>query len=210
MTIVPTPRRGFLGRATAAVLGLAAVPSLLRASERESLAPDESWLQGLTGKHRQFFDVSSPREGRALARVANFLDGYIEAYGMRDSDLNAVVGTHSGGLALVFNDAIWSKYEFGKRYSENDPVTGVPSIRNPYGEGWAFSVDRLQKRGVRFIACARSIRRLSADLARDGGRVDEVRAELMANLLPGVTAVPAMVVAGNRAQEAGLTYVFLG
>jgi hypothetical protein len=44
MTIVPTPRRGFLGRATAAVLGLAAVPSLLRASERESLAPDESWL----------------------------------------------------------------------------------------------------------------------------------------------------------------------
>src|SRR5687768_16517521 len=145
MTIVPTPRRGFLGRASAAVLGLAAVPSVLRGSQREALPPDESWLQGLTGKHRQFFDVSSPREGRALARVANFLDGYIEAYGMRDSDLNAVVGTHSGGLALVFNDAIWAKYEFGKRYSENDPVTGVPAVRNLYGESLAFSVDRLQK-----------------------------------------------------------------
>jgi intracellular sulfur oxidation DsrE/DsrF family protein len=88
-------------------------------------------------------------------------------------------------------------------------VTTAPAIRNLYGEGLAFSVDRLQKRGVRFIACARSIRRLSAELARDSGPVDAVRAELMANLLPGVTVVPAMVVAGNRAQEAGLTYVFL-
>lgn len=210
MTTSPTPRRGFLGRATAAMLGLAAAPSLLRGLHREAVAADEAWLQGLTGKHRQFFDVASPRDGRALARVVNFLDAYVEAYAMKDSDLNAVVGAHSGGLALLFNDAIWSKYELGKRHSENDPLTSAPAVRNPYGQGSAFSVATLQKRGARFIACARSIRRLSAELAREGGRADEIRAELEANLLPGVTSVPAMVVAINRAQEAGLTYVFLG
>jgi hypothetical protein len=33
---------------------------------------------------------------------------------------------------------------------------------------------------------------------------------LVASLVPGVTVVPAMLIAGNRAQEAGLTYAALG
>ena len=56
----------------------------------------------------------------------------------------------------------------------------------------------------------RSIRRLSGDLAGPNGSADEVRTELLGNLLPGVTAVPAAIVATNRAQEAGLTYVYIG
>ena len=203
-----TPRRGFLGRAAAAIAGIVAGPTLAAGAPPEG----EEWLQGLNGRHKQFFDVVSPRDGRALGRTANFLDVYRETYGLKDSDLNAIVGTHGPGLALTFNDAIWSKYELGKRFGENDPATKAPAVRNPYAAGGAVSVERLHQRGVRFIACLRSIRRLSADLASEPGRgtADEVRGELLANLLPGVTPVPAMVVAINRAHEAGLAYMFVG
>ena len=201
-----TPRRGFLARAAATVAGLVASPAIAGATPPDG----EEWLQGLNGRHKQFFDVVSQRDGRALGRVANYLDVYRETYGLKDSDVNAIFGAHGAGLAFVFSDAIWAKYEFGKRYAENDPATKAPAIRNLYASGTGVSVERLQQRGVRFIACMRSIRRLGVELAGDPARADEVRAELLANLLPGVTPVPAMVVAINRAHESGLAYMFVG
>jgi intracellular sulfur oxidation DsrE/DsrF family protein len=202
-----TPRRGFLARAAAAVAAVIAAPSLAAAAPPPE---GEEWLQGLTGRHKQFFDAASQRDGRALARVANYLDVYRESYGLKDTDVNAVVGAHGAGLALLLNDAMWRKYELGTRFSENDPATKAPAIRNPYAAGAPSSVERLQQRGVRLLACMRSIRRLGGELAVDPSRADEVRAELVANLLPGVMPVPAMVVAINRAHEAGLAYMFVG
>ncbi|MEX2151896.1 MAG: hypothetical protein WD825_01070 [Gemmatimonadaceae bacterium] len=208
-----TPRRGFLGRAAAAMLGIVAVPSAARtlAGVGEASSADEAWLHGLTGKHKQFFDAASGRDGRSLSRAMNFLDAYSEAYGTTDADTNVIFGAHGGALPLVMNDGLWAKYEFGKRFSEDDPLTRAPAVRNPYARDPAFSVARLQKRGVRFIVCLRSIRRLGGELAAErGASADEIRLELIANVLPAVTPVPAMIVAANRAQEAGLTYVFVG
>jgi intracellular sulfur oxidation DsrE/DsrF family protein len=188
--------------------GLAVAPTVLGA---QSQAPSEAWLQGLNGKHKQILDVSSSRGGTPLVRTANFLDAYAEAYGMKDSDLNAIVGIHSGALVMGFNDAMWAKYELGKRVNEMDPRTQAPATRNPFASGAPTSIARLQERGVRFIACGRAIRRLSGELAAAAGTPPEqVRAELQANLLPGVIEVPALIVAVNRAHEAGLSYVALG
>ena len=70
-------------------------------------------------------------------------------------------------------------------------------------------IPELQARGVRFIACMQSIGRLADELSasrrEDGGAI---RKALVEGLLPGVLTVPAMVVAANRAQESGLTYVY--
>ena len=206
--MTPTPRRGFLGKLLGSIAGLAVAPSVLGAQGQSASEP---WLQGLNGKHRQIMDVSSSRGGTPLVRTANFLDSYVEAYGLKDSDLNAVVGIHGGALVMGLNDAMWAKYELGKRANENDPRTQAPATRNPFASGMSTSVARLQERGVRFIACGRAIRRLSGELATAAGTsADQVRAELQANLLPGVIEVPALIVAVNRAQEAGLTYVALG
>jgi intracellular sulfur oxidation DsrE/DsrF family protein len=208
---LPTPRRGFLSRAATALFGVVAAPSLASADVLASEVPaDEAWLQGLNGKHKQFFDAASGRDGRALGRVANFLNAYAEAYGMKDVDLSVVFGAHGAALPLVMNDALWAKYEFGRRYAENDPVTRAPATRNPFASGGDMSVARLQERGVRFIVCLRSIRRLSGELAPNAATAEQVRQEIIAHLLPGVTPVPAMIVATNRAQEAGLTYVYAG
>ncbi len=203
-----TPRRGFLARA-AALLGVAAVPSVARAATSPPAA-DETWLQGLSGKHKQFFDAATGGDGRVLGRVANFFDAYAEAYGLKDSDLNAVFAAHGSATPLVMNDAFWAKYELGRRYSQNDPATREPAVRNPFARGSNTSVARLQERGVRFLVCMQSIRRLSRELAPDPGAVEDLRQEIIAHLLPGVTTVPAAIVAANRAQEAGLTYVYVG
>jgi intracellular sulfur oxidation DsrE/DsrF family protein len=204
-----TPRRGFLGRLLGSLAGLAVAPSVLHASQAQS--PDESWLQGLNGKHRQILDVASTRGGTPLVRTANLLDAYAEAYGTKDSDVNAIFGVHSGALVIALNDMLWAKYELGKRANELDPRTQTPYTRNPFASGSPTSVARLQERGVRFIACGRAIRRLAGELATaSGAPADQIRTEIHANLLPGVIAVPALIVAVNRAQVSGLTYVALG
>ena len=204
-----TARRSFIGRAAATVAGLITLPSLAGSQNQQGSA-DEAWLQGLNGKHKQIFDVATTRGGFALARAANFMDSYAEVYGMKDADLSVVIGTYGAALAFGFNDAIWAKYELGKRTGENDPQTQAPATRNLFASGSPTSVARLRERGVRFLACMRAIRRLSGELATPANPADQVRAELLANMLPGVTPVPAMIVAVNRAQEAGLTYVYIG
>lgn len=205
----PTARRGFLGKLIGAIAGLTVVPPTLRASQ--SASPDETWLQGLNGKHKQILDVSTTRGGVPLARTVNLLDAYAETYGTKDSDVNVIFGVHSGALVIALNDAMWAKYELGKRASEMDPRSQTPYTRNPFASGSPMSVARLQERGVRFIACGRAIRRLGGELATaSGAPAEQVRAELTASVLPGVIVVPALIVAVNRAQEEGLTYVALG
>jgi intracellular sulfur oxidation DsrE/DsrF family protein len=204
-----TPRRGFVARAIAAVTGLAAVPAFAGAvTPNTAPSPDEAWLQGLTGKHRQYFDVGL-LDIRALSRVANFMDVYGEAYETKDRDVNVVFGAHGAATAMMLNDAMWDRYELGRRNTINDAGSRAPARRNMFATG-GMSVARLQERGVRFIVCMRSIRRLSGELAGQGGSAEQVRGELLANVLPGVTPVPAAIVATNRAQEAGLTYVYIG
>ena len=202
-----TPRRGFVRGLGAAVGALAAWPAVGSAEEQ---SVDESWLKGLTGKHRQLFDVDANAAGRSLGRVMNFMDAYVEAYRLKDSDINAIFGVHGAAVTTAFNDAAWDKYQLGTRGPELDPRTGAPARRNPWASEGASSVLRLQERGVRFIVCHRSVRRISGELAGPNGNAEAIRKDLLANLLPRVTAVPAMIVAVNRAQEAGLTYAYLG
>lgn len=205
-----TPRRSFLGNAITTAAGLLAVPGVAAASGSLPAAPDEAWLEGLMGKHRQYFDVAAAGP-TGFARVANYLDVYAEAYALKDTDLNAVFGAHGSATSLLLNDAMWNRFELGRRSGIDDPSTRAPARRNPFATG-ALSVARLQERGVRFIVCMRSIRRLSGELAAGapGMTAEQIRGELLGNLLPGVTAVPAAIVATNRAQEAGLTYVYIG
>jgi intracellular sulfur oxidation DsrE/DsrF family protein len=208
-------RRSFVVRAAAAIASLAAASRANAQSEPVSpREPEESWLQGLSGRHRQFFDVNALNGGTGLRRVGNFLDAYRDAYHLGDRDLNAIFGAHGEGLAFTLNDSLWERFDLGVRYSVVDPRDGRPARRNIYATsdgiaGLPPSVAALQARGARFLACRQTIARMAHDLAPQRSLpVDDVRAAIEGGLLPGVTPVPAMVVAVNRAQEAGLTYVF--
>lgn len=196
-----------------AVAGGTGISRLLGSPAAEA----EPWLQGLTGRHKQYFDVSAHLQGAPLGRTANFLNAYNDAYSLKDSDVNVVFGAHGSAIPMMFNDALWSKYGLGAKYSIDELGTKTPAVRNIFagagaGNTWYEpSIAALQKRGVRFIACQQAIARVAKELAaRDGRDAAAIKQELTAGLLPGITPVPAAIVAVNRAQEAGMSYVYIG
>jgi intracellular sulfur oxidation DsrE/DsrF family protein len=207
-------RREFLGVSLA---GLFSVIPGRRLAGLSSAGPDEAWLHGLAGKHRQFFDVGTIAGGSPLRRVHNFVATYVSAYELSDKDVNAVFGAHGGGLGFVLGDAAWSKHKLGALYGVRDPVTGEHALRNVFlnvdpglGLKREAGIRPLHERGVRFLACNNTITSLAEQLAKaNGSAAAEVRQDLTAAVLPFVTVVPAMLIAGNRAQEAGLTYACL-
>lgn len=203
------PRRHFIARAAAAVAAIAGIPSLARAgsvSSNDDSKHDE-WMKQLKGKHRELFHTIDLND-RAMLMASNFLGVYESDFDAKPGEVNAVIGIHGAALALGFTDAAWAKYGFGKAANINDPTTKEIAVRNIFARGGELTVDSLQKRGVLFIMCNHGLILRSRALATERSETyDTVYNDLAASRLPGVTLVPAMVIAINRAQEKGITYV---
>ena len=61
--------------------------------------------------------------------------------------------------------------------------------------------------GTTFLICANALGGWCLELeARGKGKAADIEKELRASLLPGVTIVPAMVIAIEQAQAAGISY----
>lgn len=216
------PRRSFLGRLAvgAAALAVAALPSTASAERRlrrQSEDPDH-WLDALTGKHRQIFDVISPDQaatGAAFAR--NFLNADNDGYHLPDKDVNAVVSFRHVAFAMGLNDAMWKKYRLGTIVGYQDGSTGRPAERNTLAGSAgdtrkeSASLAALHSRGCVFAVCGMAMAHFAGELAKsektDGA---SIVADFRANLVPGAVEVVAGVVAVNRAQERGFSYVYVG
>lgn len=177
-------------------------------------APADNWLKGLTGKHRQLFDFPTANGGVPLVHIMNYYDTWNTAYGVPDSDIDAV-GTFYGATTFYgLNDAMWAKYRLGEYLEANDasrkPATANPWRTAPVVLGMTLppaSIESLQKRGATFIVCNNALTIFSALFAQSRGLDPKVVYEDMkANILPGVELVPGMVVAIEQAQAAGLSY----
>ncbi|HKC48192.1 MAG TPA: twin-arginine translocation signal domain-containing protein [Gemmatimonadales bacterium] len=178
---------------------------------------DSSWLDQLTAKHKQVFDVSAYADGGGLFYAKNYFNAHRDAFGTTYPDVQAVLGIHGDAYPIVFGDTIWAKYDLGRRVKAKDPRTGKPALRNVLWqpregeEMYEYSVNALQPRGAKFILCNNVLRFVTRTLAGETGATYEAtRAGLIAGLLPNVTVVPAMVVAIGLAQERGCTYIYAG
>jgi len=61
--------------------------------------------------------------------------------------------------------------------------------------------------GTKFLLCANALGIWCLELeARGHGKAADIEKELRASMLPGVTIVPAMVIAIEQAARAGLSY----
>jgi intracellular sulfur oxidation DsrE/DsrF family protein len=221
-----TNRRSFLGWLAASAVALTSGrPATLSASElRVGDAPDgvddkDEWLKPMKGRHKQIFDSPGHFNGKALHQVRNYLDAYRERYAAKPGQVNAAVGVTSGkGAAMLFNDAMWSRYRFGEKYAITDPTSKAPSVRNIFANvrtgdplDATNSVDALLREGVAMLLCNNTFKGMITSIAKDTNQSEpDVRTELLANRIPGVVVVPAMVVAMNRAQDAGFTYYWAG
>lgn len=200
-----------------AVLAVAAIaprPGALSASPTGTAANPEAWLQALKGKHRQLFDAPTSNGGIPLVHVMNFYDTYNTAYNTPDSDVNAVLTFYGSTTFHGLSDAMWAKYKLGEFLGEKDakgtPFTANPWRTNPTILGMQLpqaSIESLQKRGATFIICNNALGIFAGMVAQARGLdAATVLADMKANILPGVTLVPGMVIAIEKAQQAGLSY----
>jgi len=230
-----THRRTFLGRmvgaAAAAGLSIAGTRAVAAAAGPDS---SDSWLQEVKGTHRTLFDFPQHKNGFPLLHILNYLNTYATAYKTAAGQVGAVGTFYSVGaqasIPLAFNDSIWAKYELGA-YTGLKDADGRPYTRNVFYRPTAgdlhllmkavdspmipaladampaIGIESLQKMGTKFILCNNALGIWTLELeARGKGKAADLDKELRANVLPGVTIVPAMVIAIDKAQEAGINY----
>jgi intracellular sulfur oxidation DsrE/DsrF family protein len=225
-------RRSFLARlgTGVGVLGAAAVGAPAALADAPSGAAEETfrparhaqddWLDKAPGVHRFVFDCTTP-DGLALALqfAGNYYNTNESTYGLKDSDLAVLIIARHHATGFGYKDAIWAKY--GKQISEQaefvDPKTSQPPIVNLYAAagdgqtGVAGRMDILIKKGVQFGICNTASRGISGRIAKaTGGDADAILAEIGQNLIPNARLVPAGIVAVNRAQERGYSFVHPG
>ena len=226
MPNVPDPdRRAFLCRSALAAAAHAA-PAAARALTAPA-APQDAWLDRLRGRHRMLFDMPRPTAGVPMYHVRNYLDSYRAAYGLSHPDVDAVVGLYALTVPIALTDAAWRTYALGAATGVADAETGKPAERNvfwkprpgadhlPIGGGPLpipndTAVTALQQRGATYIVCNNALNFWAGALAGPAGKSPAaVREELDAHLVPGVVVVPAMVIAIERAQARGVSYMYL-
>jgi hypothetical protein len=227
-----TPRRGFLGRLFGAIAA-ASFPVGTGAAAAQESGPDD-WITEVKGTNRCLFDF--PRHGNMMPQlhILNYLNTYATAYKASPGQAGAVGTFYSIGqqssIALAFNDAMWAKYSFGEYLSLKD-AAGKPYTRNVFNRPTkedlhlamqaiqsptipalaeampAIGIENLQKMGTKFLLCANALGAWCLELeARGKGKAADIQKDLQANMLPGVTIVPAMVIAIEKAQAAGIRY----
>ena len=228
-----TSRRGFLGQVlgATAVAGLTAGEAGA-AAQQPSTA--DAWIGEVKGTHRCLFDFPQHKNGFPLLHILNYINTYNTAYKTTPGQVGAVgtfyaLGTESS-ISLAFNDTIWAKYKLGE-YLKLKDAAGRAYTRNVFyrptkEDGHvlmqavqappmpaladamvALGIENLQKMGTKFLLCNNALGAWILELeARGKGKAADIEKDLRANILPGVTTVPAMVIAIEKAQAAGIRY----
>jgi intracellular sulfur oxidation DsrE/DsrF family protein len=233
MGMISTERRGFLGRMFG-VAAAASIPlAMKRAVAAEEAGPDD-WMRQVRGTHRCLFDFPQHKNGVPLLHMLNYLNTYATVYKPGAGQV-AAVGTFYGiggqaSIPLGVNDARWKKYGLGE-YTALKDAAGKPYTRNVLARPTksdlhllmqaiqsptipalaeampGIGIENLQKMGAKFLLCANALGGWCLDLeARGKGKAPDIEKDMRANLLPGVTIVPAMVIAIEQSQEAGIRY----
>ena len=208
-------RRSFIS-AVASLAGVAAAQS--SAAQGVSQTPnrpqgswDLSWLDQLKGAHKQLYDLGShdlASDPRPLRFARNFLDTFRDVYRLEFPDINTAVGISGPAFPMNASDRLWAKYRLGERSKIIDPTTKQPAVRNLFLDGPDISVKAMQARGVVFWQCNVALGVVAQQLAAATQMpVEDVRADLVAGLNPGVRLMPSHVMALALAQEHGFTYM---
>lgn len=224
------PRRSFMARLGAGLAAVTAASALSAASgAAQATAPwqpvrhaQDDWFDVIPGKHRFFFDATSPLGvGDALQFTNNFLVASKSGYGLGDDDNAVVIGLRHWATAFAFSDAIWARYGavFTDRSKFTDPKTNAVPVINVYlTKGYGMLLpnrentfqDALGHR-IHFAVCDMATRALSGMIATKMSlKSDEVLVELKGAAHQNTTFVPAGIVAVNRAQERGYAIQHIG
>jgi intracellular sulfur oxidation DsrE/DsrF family protein len=224
-------RRSFLSRIAAGAGAFGAAfaaggTAQAQTAGREPFRPrrhqEDDWFDETTAAHRMFYDTTSAEGfGQALFFARNYFAANASGYSLKDADLSQVICLRHESTAFAFTDAMWAKY--GAAFSERsgkflDPKTGQVPVINVYlADGYGaqlrninVTIGQMAGRGVRFAVCSMATR-AAAQLAatKTGGNADAIFKELTENLVSNGHMVPAGIVAVDRSQERGYSFVYV-
>jgi intracellular sulfur oxidation DsrE/DsrF family protein len=180
---------------------------------------DDTWATALANaKYKAVIDGPEVEDGTMFWYAAAWLDGCKQALNAADGEAQAAIVIRHAAISLAYGDAIWSKYELGKRLKIKDPATTRWAVRNPYlsvPEGnteiaWMtnLTLTALNGRGVSFPCCNRATRFLASQIAGWSSQErNVVYEELKANLVPGARLQPTGIYAVLRAQQVGAAFL---
>jgi intracellular sulfur oxidation DsrE/DsrF family protein len=228
-----TDRRNFLG-GMAGVVAAASLPVVGTRVAAAMEGGQDDWIKEVKGTHKCLFDFPQHKNFFPMLHILNYIDTYSKAYKVEPTQVGTVGTFYSVGsqasIPMAFNDGIWTKYQLGA-YTGLKDASGKPYTRNVFNRPTeqdlhlvmqaldaptisalapampAMGIENLQKMGTKFILCANALGIWCLELeARGKGKAADIEKDLRANVLPGVTIVPAMVIAIEKAQEAGIRY----
>jgi len=161
----------------------------------------DDWMDQIPGKHRLLIDTTTPdgfRDGLLFA--SNFLLANRNDYGLQNQDLAVIVVVRHISTGYGFNNNMWGKY--------GATLADAQAKETPKANPSAASLAALSSQGVQFAVCAMATIRIAGMIARAvGGNAEAINKELIANLVSNARMVPAGIVAVNRAQERGYSFV---
>lgn len=223
----PTPRREFFGQLATVAAALTAAACVSPAGAAQAVAApspttprapitwDDAWTGRITGKHRGVFDAPEMADGTVIGNAWAWMKALKEVHALSDADMSAVLVIRHAAIPMAMDDAYWEKYDLGKANKVKDPTTKKWAKRNPFwgpdsnDRGSApFTLESLNARGCILMGCNLAAMGMAGELAEKLKQpVDDMRAEVTAHLIPGLTLAPNGVFAVMRAQEAGCTYI---
>jgi intracellular sulfur oxidation DsrE/DsrF family protein len=204
-------RRSFLTRfnAGAAAIGALAMSRVAMAQVKSPPAvrfeparhDKDDWMDQIPGKHRLLIDTTTPdgfRDGLLFA--SNFLLANRNDYSLQNQDLAVIVVARHISTGYACNNEMWAKY--------GATLADAQAKETPKANPSAASLAVLSSQGVQFAVCGMATSRIAGMIARAaGGNAEAVNKELIANLVSNARMVPAGIVAVNRAQERGYSFV---
>jgi hypothetical protein len=246
-TDTTTPRRQFIGELAAGAAALAAVacapaatasnapsqaPTPVPASSTPPATPmapltpqsqmkwETSWMDKITGKHKVVFDSPEINDGTALYHALSYLSSVKDVYGHTDADASVVCVLRHAAVPMLYNDAMWEKYDLGVETKTNDQQTKLPVKRNVYfqrvdkdgkpmaEERPSATIKSLSGRGVIFVGCDLATRGFSYRLAQKTKQQQkDVYEEIRQNLVPGAILMTTGIFGMLMAQEAGCAFM---
>ena len=181
-----------------------------------SMKWDATWMERITAKHKAVFDSPEIEDGTALYHAMSYLGNVKDVFGTGDSDASVVVVLRHAAVPMLYNDAIWTKYDIGAQTKTLDQKTKQPVTRNIYyqrldkdgkpasDEKPSPTIKSLSNRGVIFVGCDLATRGFSYRIAAKTKQAQSaVYEEIRQNLVPGAILMPTGVFGMLLAQEAG-------
>lgn len=170
----------------------------------------------ITARHKAVFDSPEISDGTALYHAMSYLGSVKDVFGTGDTDASVVVVLRHQAVPMLFNDAMWQKYNIGAETKTTDEKTKQPVTRNVFfqrldkdgnpasDERPSPTIKSLTNRGVIFIGCDLATRGFSYRIAQKMKLEQRaVYEEIKQNLVPGATLMPTGVFGMLLAQECG-------